>query len=110
MQFKQEKPVTVHPMKEYRRVPLSMLRQRLKVDEYECETPFIAAEPRPQRVRIKLKQHAGKPAAPVVTCGQTVAAGQTVGRMADRELGADIHGSIAGTVIAVTESYIEIQA
>lgn len=110
LQFKQEKPVTVHPMKEYRRVPLSMLRQRLKVDEYECETPFTAAEPEPKRVRIKLKQHAGKPAAPVVTCGQTVTVGETVGRMADRELGADVHGSIAGTVSAVTESYVEIQA
>ena len=110
MQFKQDRPVTVHPMKEYRRVPLSMLRQRLKVEEYECETPFTSAEPAPGRVRIKLKQHAGQPAAPVVTPGQRVSAGETVGRMADKELGADVHSSIAGVVRSVTETHVEILA
>jgi Na+-translocating ferredoxin:NAD+ oxidoreductase RnfC subunit len=110
MQFKQDRPVTVHPMKEYRRVPLSMLRQRLKVEEYECEAPFTAAEPKPQRVRIKLKQHAGKPAVAAVSAGQSVAAGETVGRMTEKDLGADVHSSIAGVVKDVTEVYVEIQA
>ena len=42
MKFISRTPVEVHPMKEYRRVPLSMLRQRLQVEDYECETPFTA--------------------------------------------------------------------
>ncbi len=110
MQFKQERPVVVHPMKEYRRVPLSMLRKRLHVEEYECDTPFTAAVLRPGRVRIKLKQHAGKPAAASVSRGQIVASGDTIGRMADQDLGADVHASIAGVVHDVTETHIEILA
>jgi Na+-translocating ferredoxin:NAD+ oxidoreductase RnfC subunit len=97
-------------MKEYRRVPLSMLRKRLKVEEYECEAPFTQAEPKPERVRIKLKQHAGKPAAATVSAGQRVIAGETVGRMAEKELGADVHSSIDGVVAAIAGTYIEIQA
>jgi Na+-translocating ferredoxin:NAD+ oxidoreductase RnfC subunit len=110
MQFKQDRPVTVHPMKEYRRVPLSMLRKRLKVEEYECEAPFAVAQFSPRQVRIKLKQHAGKPASAVVSPGQRVAEGEAVGRMAENELGADVHTSITGTVAAVTEAHIEIHA
>lgn len=110
MQFKQDRPVTVHPMKEYRRVPLSMLRKRLKVEEYECEAPYVAAAIKPERVRIKLKQHAGKPAAAAVSAGQRVTAGETVGRMADGDLGADVHASITGVVSALTDAHIEIEA
>jgi ferredoxin len=38
LKFVQQAPVQVHPMKEYRRVPLSQLRRRLQVEEYERET------------------------------------------------------------------------
>ncbi len=109
LQFKQERPVVVHPMKEYRRVPLSMLRKRLHVEEYECDAPFNSAALTPASVRIKLKQHAGKPAATAVSKGQIVAAGETVGRMTPGDLGADVHSSIAGVVKDVTETYIEVQ-
>jgi hypothetical protein len=33
-----------------------------------------------------------------------------VGRMAEKDLGADVHSSIAGVVKDVTEVYVEIQA
>src|ERR1700726_1594674 len=48
-----QKPVQVHPMKEYRRVPLSQLRKRLHVEEYESETPYMPVDLRPPAVRIK---------------------------------------------------------
>ena len=66
LKFVQQRPVEVHPMKEYRRVPLAQLRKRLQIEEYERETPFEALAYRPAAVRIKLKQHAGHPAAAVV--------------------------------------------
>ena len=44
LKFVQQRPVEVHPMKEYRRVPLAQLRRRLQVEEYETETPFEAVE------------------------------------------------------------------
>jgi Na+-translocating ferredoxin:NAD+ oxidoreductase RnfC subunit len=110
LRFVQEKPVQVHPMKEYRRVPLSMLRKRLKVEEYEAATPFEAGEWRPAAVRIKLRQHAGAPAKPTVKEGSRVYAGQAVGRVAEGELGATVHASIDGLVRRVTEEFIDVVA
>ena len=87
LKFVQQKPVEVHPMKEYRRVPLSQLRKRLQVEEYEKETPFDAAECQPAVVRIRMKQHAGEAAVPVVEAGKKVKKGQVVGRVAEGQTG-----------------------
>jgi Na+-translocating ferredoxin:NAD+ oxidoreductase RnfC subunit len=110
LKFVQQKPVQVHPMKEYRRVPLSMLRKRLKVEEYEAETPFEKCDYRPAAVRIKLRQHAGAPAKPVVAEGARVSKGQTIGRVEAKELGAAIHSSIDGVAGRITGEFIEITA
>jgi Na+-translocating ferredoxin:NAD+ oxidoreductase RnfC subunit len=110
IKFTQQRPVEVHPMKEGRRVPLAMLRKRLKVEEYEREAPFAEVELAPHAVRIRLKQHTGKPATPVVRAGQRVAAGELLGEVAAADLGADIHASIAGTVKSVTREFIEIES
>lgn len=108
LKFVQQKPLQVHPMKEYRRVPLSQLRKRLQVEEYEREAPYEAVEVKPAAVRIKLKQHAGQAASPVVEVGKKVKKGQAVGRVEADKLGADVHASIDGKVRAVTADYIEI--
>ncbi len=110
LKFVQQKPVQVHPMKEYRRIPLAQLRKRLHVEEYERETPFEALKLEPQSVRIKMKQHAGQPASPVVGAGAKVKKGQVVGRVEEGKLGADVHASIAGKVRAVTPEAVEIVA
>lgn len=110
LKFVQQKPVQVHPMKEYRRVPLSMLRKRLKVEEYEAETPFEQRDYRPAAVRIKLRQHAGAAAKPVVAEGARVNKGQTIGRVGANELGAAIHASIDGVARRITGEFIEITA
>jgi Na+-translocating ferredoxin:NAD+ oxidoreductase RnfC subunit len=110
IKFVQQKPVAVHPMKEGRRVPLSQLRRRLKIEAYEGETPYQPIECQPRMVRIKLLQHVGKPATAVVKAGDKVKRGTTVGRVADSDLGADVHASIAGTVKQVTDTWVEIEA
>jgi Na+-translocating ferredoxin:NAD+ oxidoreductase RnfC subunit len=110
LKFVQTKPVQVHPMKEYRRIPLSQLRKRLQVEDYESETPFREIRHQPQSVRIKLKQHAGVPAAPLVEQGRKVRKGQVIGRVEAGKLGASIHASIDGKVRQVTPDYIEILA
>jgi Na+-translocating ferredoxin:NAD+ oxidoreductase RnfC subunit len=99
----------VHPMKDGRRVPLSMLRKRLKVEAYESETPFDAADVSPTSVRIPLKQHAGKPATPIVKNGAKVKRGQMIGNVGESDLGAAIHASIDGKVREVTDTAILIQ-
>src|SRR3954452_14354743 len=108
LKFVQQKPVEVHPMKEYRRVPLSQLRKRLQVEEYERETPFDDVKCRPAAVRIRLRQHAGQAVAAAVAVGAKVKKGQAVGKVDDAKLGATIHSSIDGKVKAVTPEYIEI--
>lgn len=110
LKFVQQKPVQVHPMKEYRRLPLSQLRKRLQVEEYEREAPFEQPDIRPASVRIKLKQHAGVPAAACVADGERVAKGQVVGRVPEGQLGASVHSSIAGAVSRVTPEFVEVTA
>ena len=109
IKFVQQKPVRVHPMKSARRVPLPMLRKRLKVEEYERETPFDPVVHKPAQVRLMLKQHAGKPAVPVVKAGDKVKPGTVVAGVGSKDLGANIHSSIKGAVSAVTDQYIEVR-
>src|SRR6516162_4510049 len=106
LKFVQQRPVEVHPMKEYRRVPLSQLRKRLQVEDYERETPFEVGTSQPAVVRIKLKQHAGQAANPIVQEGKRVKKGQLIGRVEDGKLGANVHASIDGKVRAVTPEYV----
>jgi Na+-translocating ferredoxin:NAD+ oxidoreductase RnfC subunit len=110
LKFVQQKPVEVHPMKEYRRVPLSQLRKRLQVEDYEGETPYQDLDCRPASVRIKLRQHAGQTAEATVKVGAKVRKGQVIGKVEDSKLGATIHSSIDGKVRAVTADSIEIVA
>ena len=110
LKFVQQAPVEVHPMKEYRRVPLAQLRKRLQVEDYERETPYEPGTSETAMVRIKLRQHAGQAAAPAVQEGKRVKKGQIVGRVEEGRLGANIHASIDGKVRAVTADYIEIVA
>ena len=109
IKFVQTKPVQVHPMKESRRVPLAMLRRRLKVEEYEAETPFVETNYTPTEVRIKLSQHVGKPATAKVAQGDRVSEGSVIAQVDGDALGVDIHASIDGTVANVTDKYIEIR-
>ena len=110
IKFVQTKPVRVHPMKEFRRVPLSQLRKRLKVEEYETHTPFDPVDFHPASVRIKLSQHVGKPATALVSPGEIVTEGQLIARVDGKDLGVNIHASISGEVMALTEKYVEIRA
>ncbi|HXB70960.1 MAG TPA: 4Fe-4S dicluster domain-containing protein [Candidatus Acidoferrales bacterium] len=110
IKFVQSRPVEVHPMKEYRRVPLLQLRRRLQVEEYEGETPFEKVECHPAVARIKMRQHAGQPAVPVVQEGRKVKKGQVVGRVDPSKLGVNIHASIDGKVRTVTPDYVEVVA
>jgi Na+-translocating ferredoxin:NAD+ oxidoreductase RnfC subunit len=110
IKFVQKAEVRVHPMKEGRRVPLSELRRRLKVEEYEIPAPYGKIDFTPQSVRIKLDQHVGKPAIPTVSEGDPVESGERVARVEDSELGVHHHAAISGRVKQVTAQFVEIEA
>ena len=100
--------VRVHPMKEYRRVPMSLLMRKLGIEDYDTDACFEATEARPSTVRIPLRQHAGVAARPVVCLGDTVRRGQPLGEVPDGELGARVHSSIAGRVTRI-EDFVEVE-
>jgi Na+-translocating ferredoxin:NAD+ oxidoreductase RnfC subunit len=110
MKFVQKKEVRVHPMKESRRVPLSQLRKRLKIEQYETDAPFQKLEYVPKRARIRLKQHMGQPATPVVHEGDAVKQGDLIAEVGEKDLGANLHSSLDGKVKSVTEQWIEIES
>jgi len=108
--FIQQKPVKVHPIKEGRRVPLSQLIMKLKLQDYDVEAPFNSKSISVSKVKIPLQQHIGKQAEPIVKKGELVEEGQIIGKIPDGELGANIHASISGKVKEVTTESISIES
>ncbi len=108
MKYQQQKEVKVHPMKEGRRVPLKQLMKRLDLLKFDTHTPFTANLPKPNEVKINLKQHVGSPAIPKVKLGSNVEVGDLIASIEDGKLGANIHASISGKVTHISENYIQI--
>jgi len=108
VRYEQVKPVKVHPIKDGRRVPLKQLMKKLDVTKYNSETPFTANAPKPNKVFIKLKQHAGAPAKAIVKEGDIVSNGDLIAKIDENNLGANIHASINGKVTEITQDYILI--
>lgn len=108
VQYKQTKPVKVHPMKEGRRVPIKQLMKKLDIYKFEAKTPFTDDTISPNYVKIFLKQHVGTPAKPVINTGDTVKEGDLIGNIEEGKLGARIHASISGRITEATSDYITI--
>ena len=61
-----------------------------------------------REVKIPLNTHVGQPAQPVVSVGDTVAAGTKIADVDDDKLGCPVHASISGQVKSVSPTHIEI--
>ena len=101
--------IKVHPMKDSRRVPLPQLMTRLGVSQYDSHAEFVAKTVDPPRVAIPLKQHTGIPAEPIVQIGHKVHKGQLIAQVPTDKLGANIHASISGTVIGITQELMIVE-
>ena len=98
-----------HPMRPWRKIPVSQLKARLGLEDFEADA-LLRQEPyAPPAVRIPLRQHVGVPARPVVAVGQAVKRGDLIGDVPEDQLGAPVHASISGQVTAVNDS-VEITA
>ncbi|ACB75338.1 4Fe-4S dicluster domain-containing protein [Opitutus terrae] len=104
-------PATVkpHPMREGRRVPIKTLMRKLHISDYEHPAPWRATQISPSRLVIALKQSAGSPCQPCVRAGDAVAAGQMLGNVPEKALGAAIHAPLTGTVTEITPNHILLQ-
>ncbi len=109
IKYEQLKPVKVHPIKDGRRVPLKQLMIKLDVTKYNRTTPFTKDGPKPNKVFVKLKQHAGEPAKAIVQKGTVVSKGDLIAKIDGNNLGANVHASINGRVTQITNDYILIE-
>ncbi len=92
-----------------RKVPVKRLIQKLGVGRLDRDAPFSDEEIRPTHLRLRLRQHIGRPADPVVKEGGRVKAGQLIGEIPDGEFGAHVHAPLDGTVREVTKDDILIE-
>ena len=100
--------VKVHPMREGRRLPIKSLMKKLNLTQYDNAAHWQDAGLAPRRVVLALKQGAGAACTPLVRPGETVAAGQALGAIPEKSLGAMLHAPFAGTVAEVTPSHITL--
>jgi len=107
--FPEPREVEVHPMAESRKVPLPKLIGRLGLAEYDRPAPYTEWPDEVRVLTIRMDQHRGKPAHPVVSTGASVTAGQMIGDVATEDLGCPVHAPRAGTIKSVDESAIVIE-
>ena len=98
----------VKSSREYRRAWEGRLLARLGLGVYDKTARLDDVSREAKEVKILLSQHIGAPATAVVRVGDTVTAGDVVGKAAEG-LSVNIHASISGVVKEVTKDYIIIK-
>lgn len=98
--------VKVHPMREGRRLPIKSLMKKLNLTQYDNAAHWQEAGVAPSRVKLPLKQGAGAACSALVRAGDHVTAGQAIGAVPDKALGAIVHAPFAGTVGEVTATHV----
>jgi len=92
-----------------RRVPLPRLIAKLGLTAYAAAPDLVDLTERSvSQVVLRLSQHTGAPATPVVSVGQEVARGDLVAEIPEGKLGARLHASISGRVAGVDDREIKI--
>ena len=86
------------------KIPTSRLEARLGLTPYKVRARFHEAPLEPEEVIIPLDQPFGAPSQPVVETGRRVSAGDLIARRPPDALGANLHASISGEVMAVGDS------
>ena len=99
-------PWEANVCREDRKAPSDKVAARVGVAKYNHYTIRELVSAESPRVEIPLRMHIGAPSQPVVTVGERVEKGQLLAEIPDGALGARIHASISGRVVAVGERII----
>ncbi|RME21999.1 MAG: electron transport complex protein RnfC, partial [Deltaproteobacteria bacterium] len=92
-----------------RKVPVRRLMARLGVVEFDRPAEKAKLDTgATRRLVLRLKQHAGAPAVPVVRKGARVSAGQPVAEPEGDRLGAVVHAPMAGNVVEIDQEAVVI--
>jgi len=98
----------IHPLRQARRVSIERLLKKLALLDFNHKAPLTNITQRFEKVTLPLKMHIGAPVTPLVKAGETVKAGQLIGAVPEGKLGAALHASISGKIVAVTDRAIVI--
>ncbi len=101
-----KRAIQAYSTREGRKIPIGRLISRLGIKPYDRPAPFSEMRHTPDHVRILLSQHTGVAAAPVVKVGDRVEAGQLVGEIPEKKLGARVHASIRGRVTNIDQAIV----
>ncbi|MDO8734277.1 MAG: biotin/lipoyl-containing protein, partial [Elusimicrobiota bacterium] len=96
-------PAAIHPMRDYRRVPMERVLGRLDLIKYDKPAPFTDKKFDISKVAIPLHQNVGVPAEPIVKAGDVVKKGQLIAKIPEGKLSANIHASIDGKVTEISD-------
>jgi len=92
-----------------KRVPLKRLVARLDLERYTNPAPIYEDPINAKEVDIKLLQHIGAPAKPIVNVNDLVDIGDIIATADESSMSVNIHASIKGTVTEITSTYIRIR-
>lgn len=93
-------------MIEYRKIPTNRLMSRLDIMKYSDQQIDELKEVKVKKVSIPLSQHIGKPATSIVNIGDKVSRGQLIGKVERNDMGANVHSSIDGKVVDISDKII----
>jgi Na+-translocating ferredoxin:NAD+ oxidoreductase RnfC subunit len=97
------------PMRDYRTVAPKNILIKMGLTQYADYQLTEMKRLDPEEVYIPLKMHIGAPSVPIVKTGEWVEEGSLIAIKPEKTLGANIHASISGKVIKVTNQLIRIQ-
>ena len=104
-----ENPEPVNPHREYRRVPMTRLKERLGLTRYDVDAPLNEEEVKPKRTKIMLSQHIGAPAKVNVKAGDSVKVGDIIGMADEKALGVSVHSSVDGKVLEANDNFVIVE-
>ncbi len=104
-----ENPEPVSPYREYRKVPMARLKERLGLTKYDISAPLVDTQLKPEKTKIMLSQHIGAPAKAIVKSGDTVSIGDVIGVVDENALGVPVHSSVNGKVLEANDSFVIIE-
>ena len=104
-----KREASAHPLRDFRKVPVSKLISRLGLAPYNVDAPWLDTDYKPVRVKILMSQHIGASCVPAVRPGEIVQKGAVVGLAQDDKLGCPVHASISGKVTQINGKYVEIE-
>lgn len=99
----------VSGQREFRKVPMHRLIARLGLTPYDKPAELDNELKKVKNVKIALSQHIGAPAVAVVKKGDKVEKGQIIAKSSADKLGVNIHASISGTVLEVSDRFVMIK-